>query len=210
MRSLHLNRDFFLMSVTPQVLVETVGMHLAMAENRVKNYDRKLMEAGLRTKKGHGRGSAIMSMNDAAMLLIAIASTDEVNDAATTAAYLFDFPHKEMEGADSLRPLMKIVGGKPRDFKKLGPAVCSIMNHFSEKDTGEAFISLEVTLIGSIPVWAVIMIDREGSRHEVEYIKPLPASLSIGGFQVKRRILGAALSNIAKCVAGTASLRDIG
>ena len=36
------------------------------------------MEPGLRTKKGHGRGLAIMTPTDAATLLIALAASDEI------------------------------------------------------------------------------------------------------------------------------------
>jgi len=75
-------KGFAPMPITPQDLVSTVATLLDMPVNTVKNYDRKLMEAGLRTKKGHGRGSAIMSPRDAAMLLVAIASNDEITRAA--------------------------------------------------------------------------------------------------------------------------------
>src|SRR5438034_6566493 len=137
------------MSITPQVMIETVALHLQMPESRVKNYDRKLMEAGLRTKKGHGRGSALMTMNDAAMLLIAIASTDDVSDAATTAAFLRDFPQRDWAEADA--PLVGLIGGRSRDLKKLGSAVLSIMKYLAVNDVHDVYLSLDVTLIRTVP-----------------------------------------------------------
>ena len=54
------------MPLTPADLAGVVAEALGLPLTTVKNYDRKLMEAGLRTKKGHGRGSALMGPKDAA------------------------------------------------------------------------------------------------------------------------------------------------
>ena len=69
------------MPLTPADLVAIVAADLGLPVTTVRNYDRKLMEAGLRTKKGHGRGSALMGPKDAAVLLAAIASSDEIAQA---------------------------------------------------------------------------------------------------------------------------------
>src|SRR5262249_18355303 len=69
------------MALTPAELVAIGAPHLGLPVMTVKNYDRRLMEAGLRTKKGHGRGSALMGPKDAAVLLAAIASSDEISQA---------------------------------------------------------------------------------------------------------------------------------
>jgi hypothetical protein len=190
------------MTLTPQGLVETVAMYLGMPEGRVKNYDRRLMEAGLRTKKGHGRGSAIMTMNDAAMLLIAIASTDEVNDAATTASHLRDFPLHESADAS---PLSELIGADARDVKKLGPAVCAVMNYLASSNSEDVFVSLKVTLAGTLPVWAQIILYQRKKTIEVDYHwKKAPVSILAGGLQVNRQIWGPAIQAVAKRVAGAA------
>src|SRR6476660_797028 len=106
-------KGFAPMPITPQDLVSTVATLLDMPVNTVKNYDRQLMEAGLRTKKGHGRGSAIMTMRDDAMLVMAIMSAEEVNHAAVHAAHHNYFPHQELEGTNNLAPLIKKTGRKP-------------------------------------------------------------------------------------------------
>jgi hypothetical protein len=194
-----------LVTLTPQGLVETVSLYLGMSEGRVKNYDRRLMEAGLRTKKGHGRGSAIMTMKDAAMLLIAIASTDEINDAAATTSHLWDFPlHESFDPT----PFAHTVGTSPRQLKKLGPALCELMGFMASdrpKDK-DAFLGLlQVTLSNSVPVWAKIAIYEKEGVSELDYRKKAPASVMAGGLQVQRLILGPAIQAIAKRVAGAAS-----
>jgi hypothetical protein len=197
------------MSMTPQALVEAVATSLTMPDSRVKNYDRQLMEAGLRTKKGHGRGSAIMTMRDAAMLVIAIMSADEVNHAAVNAAHLSDFPHRELEGTNNLAPLIKITGRKPHDFKKFGSAIEAMMTHFAGTADAslddEYHITFEATLMAGIPIWATIEIHRGSRRHEIEFLKEIPADFPVGGLQVKRAVAWLALSYIAKRVAGVAA-----
>jgi len=188
------------MPITPQALVETVAMILGLAENRVKNYDRKLMEAGLRTKKGHGRGSAIMTMNDATILLLAIASTDEINEAPTFAAYLRDFHLHEK--FNDLTPLLNLIQGKARDFNRLGSAICAIMNYLANSDPDDdALIYLDVTLAAMVPVWASITLIQKDRRHEIAYIKNVRTSVMGAGLQVKRSLYGFALQAVAKRVA---------
>jgi hypothetical protein len=182
-----------------------------MPESRVKNYDRRLMEAGLRTKKGRGRGSAIMTMKDAAILLIAIASTDKVNDAATTAEHLWNFPLHE--SAD-LAPLNKFIRAEDRDLKKFGPAVCTIMNSMAASEPAtklplssvdaleDAIIGFETILSSSIPTWARIILHKR-KIIEIDYRKRAYSS-HLGGLQVKRLVLGSALETVAKRVAGIA------
>jgi hypothetical protein len=192
------------MTLTPQGLVETVAYYLGLPESRVKNYDRKLMEAGLRTKKGHGRGSAIMTMNDAAMLLIAIASTDEVNDAVTTAAYVRDFPLHE--SADPT-PLLALINADTRGIKRFGPALCEVMNYLaSNDDPKDTFLAMKVTLAAEVPVWArIILQDKRRGVLDIDYRKKVPLSVHATGLQIDRTILTPAIKAIARRVAGVAS-----
>src|SRR4051794_23436602 len=100
------------MPITPQDLVAATAELLNLPVNTVKNYDRQLMEAGLRTKKGHGRGSAIMTFRDAAMLLVAIAASDEIGRTAefTSMARKLPIVRDDEEGTEIF---CNIVGGKP-------------------------------------------------------------------------------------------------
>jgi hypothetical protein len=196
------------MALTPQGLVEVVAQQLAMTESRVKNYDRKLMEAGLRTKKGHGRGSAIMTMKDAALLLIAIASTEDVNDAATTAAHLWDFPLHE--SADP-SPLQSFIEADAREIRKLGPAVCAVMSYLAaaplpsvtNKLDEDAILGFEVIARSGIPTWARIKIILKKRLFEFDYRKKAHASL-VGGLEIRRLVISPALQFVAKSVAGVA------
>jgi hypothetical protein len=81
------------MPLTPADLATIVAEALNLPLATVKNYDRKLMEAGLRTKKGHGRGSALMGPRDAAVLLAAIASSDEIARVSESVRWLYDMPY---------------------------------------------------------------------------------------------------------------------
>jgi hypothetical protein len=192
------------MTLTPQGLVETVAYYLGLPESRVKNYDRKLMEAGLRTKKGHGRGSAIMTMNDAAMLLIAIASTDQVNDAVTTATYVRDFPLHESADAT---PLLELINADTRGIKKFGPALCEVMNYLaSNDDPKDTLLALRVTLAAEVPVWArIVLHDKRKGVLDIDYSKKVPVYVRAAGLQIERSILMPAIQTIAKRVAGVAS-----
>jgi hypothetical protein len=197
------------MALTPQGLVETVALHLGVPESRVKNYDRQLMEAGLRTKKGRGRGSAIMTMKDAAMLIIAIASTDEVSDAAATAAHLWDF--SVHESSDSAA-LLSLVGATTlRDVKRLGPAFCKVMEylattnlpHWSEDFGVSPDVSLTVYLANTVPNWADMTVTKDKVEFDVEYHKKkLPGRAFLAGLQVERRVSGISIRAIAKRIAG--------
>lgn len=185
------------MSLTPQGLIEVVAQHLQMTESRVKNYDRKLMEAGLRTKKGHGRGSAVMTMKDAAMLLIAIASTDEINDAATTAKHLWDFPLHE--SADP-SPLLDAIEADASEIKKFGSTVCAMMNYLAGVTSDADLGVFKVTLVATIPVWARIILNKRKIL-EFDYRKKAYVAV-VGGLQIERTVIGPALHAVAKRVAG--------
>ncbi|HVT26637.1 MAG TPA: hypothetical protein VHE81_01335 [Lacipirellulaceae bacterium] len=70
--------------MTPGELVKAVAEVLGMPEMNVIYYDRKLVEAGLRSKHGRGRGAAHVTSRDAAHLLTSILGSMQVKDAVAT------------------------------------------------------------------------------------------------------------------------------
>ena len=193
------------MPATPHDLVSKVADLLRMPVARVKNFDRKLMEAGLRTKKGHGRGSAIMSSTDAAMLLVAIASSDEVGFAAHSTPMTRRFPlapdEHQPTGASSaaLATLCERIGGKPSDYSNFGDAIDVIMNHLVDRDRDYQF-SFQVGAAGQLPLTAeIVLFDEEGAKR-IRFMHALGKYMS--GLHVERMVPPSALSGIASLIAG--------
>lgn len=69
---------------TPGELVRVVAASLGVPETLVLQADRKLSEAGLRSKGGRGRSSVRITARDAASLLIAIGAGSMAKDTVTT------------------------------------------------------------------------------------------------------------------------------
>jgi hypothetical protein len=190
------------MPTTPGDLVSKVADLLRMPVARVKNFDRKLMEAGLRTKKGHGRGSAIMSSADAAMLLVAIASSDEVAFAEHSTPMTRRFPvapdEYQPNGSSSatMASLCAKMGGKPSDYSNFGDAIDAIMNHLVEGDRDYQF-SFRVEASGQLPLSAeIILFDEEGAKR-IHFLGKHSSGLS-----VERMVPPSALAAIASLLGG--------
>jgi hypothetical protein len=200
------------MSVTPHDLVSKVASLLRMPVSRVKNFDRKLMEAGFRTKKGHGRGSAIMTSTDAAMLLVAIASSDEVGFAAQSTSLTLNFPlardEHQPDGPSSavLASLCDRIGGRPGDYPKFGDAIDAIMNHLVERDRNYQF-SFRVGAAGQIPLTAEIALFDEKEVQRIRFMHF--AGTAMSGLNVERTIPPSALSGIASLIAGRAPVDEL-
>lgn len=192
------------MPITPQDLVSTVATLLDMPVNTVKNYDRKLMEAGLRTKKGHGRGSAIMSPRDAAMLLVAIASNDEITRAAEGTSKTRELP---LTARADPSILCRLIGGTRRDYATFGIAVDAVMKHLADKDRDEV-ATIQVHLQSGRPYRASLWIHHKGQNYEVKFESPreetnaLLVSSGLRGLNVSRTILGGNIHYLAGCIAG--------
>ena len=191
------------MSITPQDLVSTVASLLNMPVNTVKNYDRQLMEAGLRTKKGHGRGSAIMTPRDAGMLLMAIASSEEISRAVECVSKVRELP--STVGDPSI--LCKVIGGSRGDYATFGVTVDAIMKHLAENDRDET-AAFEVLIYSGEPFFATVAILHKHSEKQHSFnfgrsdeeVKSLVVSRR--GLGVRRAIFGNATSYLAACIAG--------
>jgi hypothetical protein len=193
------------MPSTPHDLVSRVADLLRMPVSRVKNFDRKLMEAGLRTKKGHGRGSAIMNAGDAAMLLVAIASSDEVGFAAHSTPFTRKFPlaldRYQPDGSSSAASasLCDRIGGNPSDYSNFGDAIDAIMNHLVDQDRDYQF-AFRVGTAGQLPLTAeIVLFDKEEVKR-IRFMHMLGKVMS--GLQVERMVPPSALSEIASHLAG--------
>jgi hypothetical protein len=193
------------MPPTPHDLVSKVADLLRMPVSRVKNFDRKLMEAGLRTKKGHGRGSAIMDAKDAAMLLVAIASSDEVGFAAHSTPMTRRFP-LALDGyqpggssSDACASLCDRIGGKPSDYSNFGDAIDTIMKHLVDQDRSYQF-AFRVGTAGQIPLTAEIVLFDGEEVKRIRFMHMLGKVMS--GLQVERTVPPSALAEIASHLAG--------
>jgi hypothetical protein len=69
---------------TPRQLVENISKVLGVSVATVIVHDRNLAAANLRTRAGRGRAAAIVTAEDAANLLIALAASSSVKDSAAT------------------------------------------------------------------------------------------------------------------------------
>jgi hypothetical protein len=193
------------MPTTPHDLVSKVADLLRMPVSRVKNFDRKLMEAGLRTKKGHGRGSAIMNSRDATMLLVAIASSDEVGFAAHSTPMTRRFPLARDEhqptgpASAALASLCDRIGGRPSDYSNFGDAIDAIMNHLVDRERDYKFL-FRVGTAGQLPLTAEIVLFDEEEVKRIRFMHMLGEVMS--GLSVERMIPPSALSGIASQIAG--------
>ncbi|MFQ6181644.1 hypothetical protein ACLMJV_06765 [Sinorhizobium meliloti] len=69
---------------TPKELVAMVAHQTGVPEGTVTVHDRNLLNAGLRSEGQRGRGKSVVSFEDAANLLIAVAGSRNVKDSAKT------------------------------------------------------------------------------------------------------------------------------
>jgi hypothetical protein len=167
------------MPLTPADLVAIVAEALSLPLTTVKNYDRKLMEAGLRTKKGHGRGSALMGPKDAAVLLAAIASSDEIARVSESVRWLYDMPYtpppdksdygisghsvQDLPGGavrTKLSFLSNLIGVDEKAIDTFGAALVAVMEHLVSTPSRKYYFALEV-LIGQgmgLPYSAGLMV----------------------------------------------------
>lgn len=208
---------------TPQELVSSVASMLRLPVSKVRNFDRQLMEAGLRSKKGHGRGSAIMNHADAAMLLAAIASSDEISLAAECVSEARKLPfanisHKDEDAGDLgkqiLRNSILMEIGSPRDFGTFGRAIDAVMKYLVAQQRGD-FFSMEIVTVSGEPLAAYIVISSPGqiisSGKGVDriefYRRGTEKTFISGGLRVSRTVQGPTISAIADIISGRAPVR---
>jgi len=192
---------------TPRDLVKCVSEALGVPASTVANIDRKLMEAGLRTKKGHGRGSAIMTYVDASMDIVAVAATaDEITRAPECTAMARALPFVK-DYKSELAQLCAVIGGSQREYKTFGAVMDGIMRHAVKAKDAEPCISFELTIAGGDPHLAVIFLARgldkvgEPDVVEIEFFHPgALVRVSNTGMTIRRFVNPEALQAVADCV----------
>jgi len=75
---------------TPGKLIAVIANALEIPERTVIVHDRKLSEAGLRSKKGRGPSAAQVTYQDAAYLIIAVVASELIRDSAQTVSWYRD------------------------------------------------------------------------------------------------------------------------
>jgi|SRR4051812_31952515 hypothetical protein len=190
------------MAATPRDLVKCISKALGVPISTVTNIDRKLMEAGLRTKKAHGRGSAIMTYLDASMDTVAVAATaDEITRAPECTAKARALPFVK-DYKSELAELCAIIGGNSREYKTFGAAMDGIMRHFARTRDEARAISFDIVIAAGEPLLAAIFVGKgDGDALTVEFFHPgALAKLVETGMTVRRVVTDEALQTIATCV----------
>ena len=211
------------MPLTPADLVAIVAADLGLPVTTVRNYDRKLMEAGLRTKKGHGRGSALMGPKDAAVLLAAIASSDEIAQAPECVRRLYSlpcqaflssrFPDITERATAELSFLRGIIGTDEKALSTFGKALVAVVQYsgsapLTRRASGpvepEYTFGFEVHIAGGLPHFAELIIWGRGQTKPTRLVAFERLEVIPGNLRVTRRI--ANIQEIAEAVSG----RDYG
>jgi hypothetical protein len=154
------------MALTPQALVGITAGILKLPISTVRNFDRKLMEAGLRTKKGHGRGSAIMTPSDAGTLLLALAASDEIGRVVGCVKSARELPilctpevPNERHSTDqNISMLAGIIGCEPIVFATFGSAIDSVMSYLALNSVQEHLFTFSVDSVGGHPLAAELYV----------------------------------------------------
>jgi hypothetical protein len=202
------------MPLTPRDLVDLVASTLQLPVSMVRNFDRKLMEAGLRSKHGRGRASAIMTPADAALILVALTSCDELSRAAKSVIEVSALPYwadaDPVEQKKDARKFAEIVG-KQNTLRTFGAAICALMEFLATNPRGEPQFEFEVDSAGGRPLQARISVWRGDEYFSVRFRQPglvptywdQPSAL-----RVERRITPEALFAIAAKIGSAAARKD--
>jgi hypothetical protein len=197
------------MPLTPADLVAIVAADLGLPVTTVKNYDRKLMEAGLRTKKGHGRGSALMGPKDAAVLLAAIASSDEIAQAPECVRRLYGLTCFGPAGRPVSKDSEAVYADLPflRGISTFGKALVAVMQYSgsapltrqaSGMDEPDYSFGFEVHIAGGLPYHADLLVWGSGQDRHVHFSNR--EGVIPGHLRVTRRIVDT--QKIAEAVSG--------
>lgn len=196
------------MALTPQALVEIVAGCLQLPVSTVRNFDRRLMESGLRTKKGHGRGSAIMTASDAANLLISLAATGELRQVATCVKRTRELPicgtPEGAEGSysedEELIQLASVIGCTLDALASFGTALDAVMNFLVQNPGQKGLFTFSVDSVGGSSLTAAIIITHQTSDglKMIEFRGGGTVDRYIANaLRVKRYVSGTVLSHIA-------------
>jgi hypothetical protein len=201
------------MALTPQALVEIVAQNLQLPISAVRNSDRRLMEAGLRTKKGHGRGSAMMTPTDAATLLIALAASDEINRVAECSTSARELPiwcvvsmlesapgrRRSFATDENVVQVGKILGCKSAALASFGSTIDILMMYLTENPVQEYLFNFSVDCMRGSPVTAELSVTHAATDGlwRIEFCRGTIDRFSRDAMRVTRSVPGTVLSHIA-------------
>jgi hypothetical protein len=200
------------MALTPQALVEIVARDLQLPISTVRNSDRRLMEAGLRTKKGHGRGSAIMTPMDAATLLIALAASDEISrvaECSTSARELPIWCVSALESATGQKrsfatdkkviQVARIMGCKSAALASFGSTIDILMRYLTANPIQEYSFNFSVDCMRGSPLTAELSVTHATTDGlwRIEFCRETVDRFSRDAMRVTRSVPGKVLSHIA-------------
>ena len=149
------------MALTGPALVQLTAKSLRLPVSTVRNFDRKLMEAGLRSKRGHGRGGALMTPRDAAMLLLGLAASDEVNQVVDCVLVACDLPilrkaevgHERFTKDQEIDEIARLLNCDRAAIETLGSALANAMACLA-RGPSSLQVTLEVDSVGGRPLGA--------------------------------------------------------
>ncbi|MGA0532617.1 hypothetical protein [Hansschlegelia sp. KR7-227] len=104
---------------TPKQLVAAVSEQTGVAGGTVILHDRNLMNAGLRSAGQRGRGKSVVTFEDAANLLIAVAGSRTVKDSAAVV--------RDFSGLLADAPLISGDGGEGTRGTSFGDALAALL-----------------------------------------------------------------------------------
>jgi hypothetical protein len=201
------------MALTPQALVEIVARDLRLPISTVRNSDRRLMEAGLRTKKGHGRGSAIMTPEDAATLLIALAASDELSRIGDCAIRARELPIWSASGLGSVSTDLKesfstdegviqfarLMGCKSAALATFGSTINALMRYLAHNPVQEHLFKFSVDSERGSPLTAELSVTHATADvfWHFEFCRETVDRYITDALRVTRSVPGKVLSHIA-------------
>jgi hypothetical protein len=128
---------------TPGQLVDCIATALSLPKPTVALYDRLLSEAGYRSKAGRGRGSAHVTVEDAANLLIAIAGAPatgaSINAAVSTVEHVAGMKYDRVGEMDHYN-LLGLKGKERKNPRARVPGLCTLPDAHSFRDALTATI----------------------------------------------------------------------
>jgi hypothetical protein len=196
------------MAMTPNSLVGLTARLLGLPVSTVRNVDRQLMEAGLRTKKGRGRGSALMSPSDAATLLIALAASDQLSSvqacvSQTRSLPIFRSPDRGLRTVtheDDFNALVALIGSKQDNLVTFGSAIDAVMEFLARNPNHQNTFEFNVDSVGGSPLTAELFVAREDVEDRRTIIFRDRGSAKIylsGSLRVVRFVSGGVMARIA-------------
>lgn len=175
---------------TPRELVTTVAAALGAPEPTVIQLDRRLADAGLRSKLGRGPSAAKVTPRDAANLIIAAAISPPLADAVEVVRTYASLPLAEDIGKAALeggrKPLSETKIWRLRDFS---------LPKVSDLPADHTFGDLLASVISSVAEGEYAQAKRRAEEHVDEDELKVEAGRMLFRFIAPRPIINVEISN---------------